>query len=173
MEGKMRYLNFDVHVLMVTICQKFRSRATYPCLSSWCGMWEHDVVHNELEEMAQKGKGADLEQFIEFPAELTLEELDVEKVLALERRYLAVQERIENNLKILREYLRLQMKGDEGGTSGTRSNEDVADDMSDYREIIADVVGTYQTMRWEKMRFQPMEGLKVQSQVMHLCTIWD
>ncbi|CAN1322259.1 hypothetical protein LINPERPRIM_LOCUS32331 [Linum perenne] len=63
--------------------------------------------------------------------------------LALQSRYLAVQERIENNLKILRQYLRLQIKGDEGGPSRTRSNEDVVGDMGEYREIIADVVGTY------------------------------
>ncbi|CAN1322258.1 hypothetical protein LINPERPRIM_LOCUS32331 [Linum perenne] len=132
---KMKYLNFDVYVLMVTICQKFGSRATHSCASPWCGMWEHDVVHNELGEMAQKGKGAGLEQFIEIPAELN--------GLALQSRYLAVQERIENNLKILRQYLRLQIKGDEGGPSRTRSNEDVVGDMGEYREIIADVVGTY------------------------------
>ncbi|CAN1802101.1 hypothetical protein LINPERHAP1_LOCUS23237 [Linum perenne] len=77
---QMRYLNFDVHVLMLTICQKFGSRATYPSPLLWCGMWEHDAVHNELDEMAQKGKCTGLEQFIEFPTKLTQQELDIKNV---------------------------------------------------------------------------------------------
>ncbi|CAN1175871.1 hypothetical protein LINPERHAP2_LOCUS32187, partial [Linum perenne] len=108
-----KYLNVDLHLIMVCICEKFGSRANRPKpIILLCGEWETTDARKEWKAIEAKGSNfISVWNKIKFPefgpeTKVNLEGLTYVELVRLEQWILSIKINCEANLSALREHVR-------------------------------------------------------------------